>query len=312
MPSEHHCVGFYGLSATHFDSACYRDLLSWFDRRNCVVDTIGLSPHFRGLRNFKRNKKKIEQIDLATVNTIELNCNAEAGSNEKEDAKLTVILSVPKRILAISSRVDLYARGCETLEMIRPMIRRLRPEYGIGLTRDSYFGPAFYVFGIGSNRQISVDDQENQRGWFNYGREQNVWRQGQIRDVYPWNFLTAPQLNAKIEGNSLQWWIEAKPGRGTLCPVADEMVLWDIREEDIPTIRPILWDAGIIFDYRPLQEERLRNAPPRNDEEVLRWAVGDRKPEEVQVLKVESPGRTRELSTEKVEGITTKKRSGKK
>jgi hypothetical protein len=85
-----------------------------------------------------------------------------------------------------------------------------------------------------------------------------------------------------------------------LRSVAGGLVLWEVPEEDIPAIRPILKDAGVIFDYHPLEEERLRNAPPPSEEEVLRWALGGRKPGDVRVLKVESPGKTHELSTDEL------------
>lgn len=62
--------------------------------------------------------------------------------------------------------------------------------------------------------------------WLDMGMRLGVWRQGVLRDVYPWNFLTAPQLAAKVEGCSLRAWISQDVRRGTLTAVSDAVVPW--------------------------------------------------------------------------------------
>lgn len=312
MRSQHHSVGFYSLQNAYLNSEAYRDLLLWFERKSCTVDTIGLEPQFRGMKQFNRIKKRIEQLDLRETVALAMNSHAEGAKNHLEDCKLMVEFSAKRQILAISSRTDLYPRCDETLNLLRSIVERFQPEYGIGFSRNFYHGPTAYVYGTGCNETVSAEDAENLRSWYHYGRDRKVWRHGQIRDVYPWNFLNASQLNAKVGKQSLEEWIKEKSERGTLQPVGAGLTLWDLPEEQIAAMGPVLWDAGVIFDYRPLQEERLRNAPPLTDEEVLRWALGGRKPEEVRVLKVEAPGETRELSSEEVERLAGKRGQGKK
>lgn len=110
-----------------------------------------------------------------------------------------------------------------------------------------------------------------------------VYMRGELRDVYPWNFLTAPQLNAPVGKQTLEQWIRANPGFGKLIPVTDEMLLWETNEDRIPEARKVLWDAGRIFDYRKYLSPP---GPPLTAEETLKQVLdafgGD--PEDFQVL----------------------------
>jgi hypothetical protein len=303
MRSTHDCIGLYSLRHPRLDRTLYNQFLSWFARKGCSVDTIGLTPPFRTMRKFKRMVKKIEQLKLSETLGLELNCHAEGAKNQIEDCKLVVDLSVSEPSFAFSSRTDVYPRCEETLDLLKPVIERFQPEYGIGFTRNFYHGPTFYVRGIGCNGRVSVEDEENLIGWFSYARKRFVWRHGQIRDVYPWNFLTAPQLNAKVGEATLRDWIGASPSRGILRPVTSDMLLWDVPESDIPAVRQVLWDAGVIFDYHKIIDQQTNWA---TEEEVMQWALGGRKPEDVKVLKVEGGGKARELSAEDVERLQGK------
>ncbi|MEI9983509.1 MAG: hypothetical protein WDN69_10055 [Aliidongia sp.] len=70
-----------------------------------------------------------------------------------------------------------------------------------------------------------------------------------LRDVYPWNFLTKPQLSQSIEGLPLEQWIKRMPDRGTLSPIGNGMVLWSVEDADILNVRRTLWQAGSIYNW---------------------------------------------------------------
>ena len=67
---------------------------------------------------------------------------------------------------------------------------------------------------------------------------------GILRDVYPWNFLTAPQLESKVKKETLADWIQRRKWRGRLEQVDDRITLWDVQEKYIPKIRSVLGREG--------------------------------------------------------------------
>jgi hypothetical protein len=303
LRSSHDCVGFYLPRGPDLNREFFHEILSWFARKGCAINTIGLRPYFHGIKQFNRVRKKIDLLDLEKAVSLSVNSHAEDAKNQLEDCKLVVALDQRAGTFAISSRNDIYPRGDELLALLKPVVARLQPEYGIGFTRNYSYGPVHYVYGLGYQETLSDEDAENLTGWFGYGHERFVWRHGQIRDVYPWNFLTAPQLNAKVGEATLRDWIGAGPGRGILRPVTGEVLLWDVPELDIPAVRQVLWDAGVIFDYHKIIDQQTNWA---TEEEVMQWALGGRKPEDVKVLKVEGGGKARELSAEDVERLQGK------
>lgn len=306
MASHHFCVGFYSLRDLRFDKEFYDEVLTWFAECQCSPDRICVGPFHKQMRDVKNVKKRIESLDFTKVVSFSLFSLAEGVRHQLEDCKLEVVYSSHFKTIAISGRSNLIAIDEETLHIVDVIVKQFRPEYGIGFFRNFSKGPTSYVHGIGRNEFVSLEDEENCVGWFGYGHDRKVWRHGQIRDVYPWNFLNESQLSSKVGNMTLQQWIEAKPHRGSLQPVAGGLVLWDVPEEDIPAIRPILWKAGIIFDYHPLEEEQLKSAAPLTEQEVLQLILGDRSPGEVHVLKSLGSGKTRELSTEEVKRLAGK------
>jgi hypothetical protein len=135
------------------------------------------------------------------------------------------------------------------------VVRLLKPGYGTGYHMLRLVAPDMHALGI--QQQLgeiltgeAYEESRNVARWGNMGMEQSVWQVGVIRDVYPWNFLTAPQLDAAVEGSSLQEWISQDPQRGCLTDVSDSVVLWDVPEESIPHIRARLKEAHLLFDWR--------------------------------------------------------------
>src|SRR5437763_168555 len=82
------------------------------------------------------------------------------------------------------------------------VVRYVIPEYGIGYARPAPLGPTWYAIGICQGFPISLTKAEYEQKltisrWANAMRAR-VWQRGVLRDVYPWNFLTQPQLSASV------------------------------------------------------------------------------------------------------------------
>jgi hypothetical protein len=86
--------------------------------------------------------------------------------------------------------------------------------------------------------------------WCDIGMDREVYRDGLIRDVYPWSFLTKPQLSRLVGKITLQKWIEQDAARGKLTAMPNGVLLWEVEESRIAGIRKELDEAGVIFDWR--------------------------------------------------------------
>jgi hypothetical protein len=171
--------------------------------------------------------------------------NVEWSSNER-----TAVIAAENSVISLRSKS--FRHYAEELA------RLLRSEYGIAYEMEKMHGPATYVFGITQEHGTvstgeAYEEERNVARWGNIGMAQSVWRAGVIRDVYPWNLLTAPQLGATVDGVSLWEWIEQDLYRGSLNDVSEIVTLWDVPDASIPTIRSRLREAHVIFDWRRFQ-----------------------------------------------------------
>ena len=127
----------------------------------------------------------------------------------------------------------------------------LKPEYGIGYIRESNLGPTLYAVGLVEG--LGLEDEDDLESinisFWTEARELHIWRQGILRDVYPWNFLTAPQLSRPVNGVPLEEWIVSKPGRGKLSCVSEGTALWEVDVAELPEVRRALWHAGNLYNW---------------------------------------------------------------
>lgn len=177
--------------------------------------------------------------------------------------------------------------------------RIANPAYGIGYRRRFGDGGAFYATGILMGPSATTAEQEFEEeqiaGWASHGMaEHQVYLKGELRDVYPLNYLTSAQLHAVVDNVTLEQWIKADAKRGKLRKVSAKMSLWEIADDRIPAVRSALWEAGRLFDHRKYREE----APPGwTAEDSLAAIIGDCPPRDLIIL----DGSGREIPTAEVE-----------
>jgi hypothetical protein len=144
------------------------------------------------------------------------------------------------------------------LDAAREFCLLISPAYGIGFRRPFGLGPTYYAMNLAT---VGVSSEESLRiSWWQEARERKLFCAGMLRDVYPWNFLNASQLAARVGELSLENWIRKDARRGSLTPFASELTLWQVPDEVIPDVRQVLFDAGVIFDYERDWIQRLRIA----------------------------------------------------
>jgi hypothetical protein len=147
--------------------------------------------------------------------------------------------------------------------LLKSFVSSLKPVYGISYHRGHDEGPLFYALGMNyaPTAELAVRPKEGEdtalaiSRWGDLGMVKEVYKQGTLRDVYPYNFLTEPQLTRRVGKQTLQDWISADSSRGALTRLDDRMMLWKVAARQIKSIREELWSAGIIFDWKAYLDE---------------------------------------------------------
>jgi hypothetical protein len=258
---------------------------------------------------FSRSNARLERVGFSNVRDIYLVSLAPGAKHRFEGRNMAVELDLESDFVALSGRTSVVSQQF-LLGVAKRLAELATPEYGIGFTRNENLSPTAYVRGFESGPVGYVPDTTEEAVthlWRYHGMKIKVWRQGIMRDLYPWNFLTAPHRNARVSGQHLEQWIQAGPHRGTLEPITTEMVVWKVPEEDIPQVRPVLWDAGILFDpskYEPSHPPE--HGMPLSAEEAFRQVFGKAPPGQIQVFHVDKQGpepQIREVGAEELRSI---------
>ncbi|HZQ93579.1 MAG TPA: hypothetical protein VFA67_01140 [Candidatus Sulfotelmatobacter sp.] len=132
-------------------------------------------------------------------------------------------------------------------------------------------------------------------------------KHGWLREVFALNYLTDAHLQAPVGNLTLKQWIQQTPNRGTLTPVTDEMMLWEVPDERLTELSDQLYAAGRVFDA---ERDVLSKRPPPTQElsmeeataQVLE-AFGFDSPDEVEIRK----GDNKPISEEQKQRIFKKK-----
>jgi hypothetical protein len=246
-------VAFYGIERTGPTAIedVYREITKWFGELGYVPDKMGvIGPGHSG--KLSRCNAKLQKTGFEGATAIEIASTAPAPSARKRNFALHAKYLQTKNkvifcIVASGSIVPLSHDSM--LPMVRTFIDALNPAYGIGFTRDLERGPEAYVFGVsaGSSESPAAIEEGEKIGLWIYGIVEQVWCQGLLRDVYPWNFLMGPHLQRKIGSLSLEKWVRRDAKRGNLMPLSAGVTLWEIDPRKLAEVRKALEDAGAIY-----------------------------------------------------------------
>lgn len=254
-PTERMTFAFYGIN---FDSTKMEDFyhgsrdflndLGYFPNKIAVLG-IG---HTSKMGDFKRIHSRLQKNGFEGVEGFEMLaappsatiaiCEYVAESMCHRNDNAYAILSVP----AVKSDMAKLTEYSTTL------LAELNPEYGIGYRRELVDGPTMYAIGLGSGSRHPSSKEEwaiadNIADWRRFGMEEALFRNGILREVYPWNCLSPSQLRKRVGSISLKTWIKKDPSHGTLRQILARTI-WEVPESSIPAIRSALTDAKVIFD----------------------------------------------------------------
>ena len=112
--------------------------------------------------------------------------------------------------------------------------------------------PSRYVSAIlsdGDNQEM----EENILNWDRAYNDKESYKTGDLRDLYPLNFISETHLQRDVFGQSLRQWIESDLVRGTLEPLNGALWTWEIPQENISDLRLQLKDTDILVCFRPYE-----------------------------------------------------------
>ncbi len=247
-------VAFYGIEPPpEALASVYRRVLGWFETCGRSADAASVSGqgYSRKMGSFRRVESKLRTIGFERVTAFSLISLLPNANSPLDDYAIEVSISLSKGYFLVSARKSIFDLSDIMLSFTISVLDVLNSGYGIGYIRENRLGPTFYATGL--SQGLGLSDREYLESlnisFWNEAMALRIWERGMLRDVYPWNFLTKPQLSQSIEGLPLEQWIERMPGRGTLSPIGDGMVLWSVEDADIPSVRRTLWQAGGIYNW---------------------------------------------------------------
>lgn len=255
-------IALYGFAVDpSIVESVYERVVSWFDSLNAPATTLAVEGRgFSGkVRTFSRLNARLRKRGFQDVADFEVSSLGANGGFPLRDGPLTASLVLESEYFLAAVRSSLADLTADSMRgLARDVIGFLHPAYGVGYRRERAKGPPFYAIGLSMGLQHSGPEYEEGLSicrWGDTGMEERVWREGILRDVYPWNFLTQVQLRKRIGRMSLKRWIGEGQRRGKLSKFEGDMYLWELKPGEIRSVRPVLREAGLIFDYRNYLED---------------------------------------------------------
>jgi hypothetical protein len=253
-------IAFYGIApGVRTLEGVYQAVARWFEGvgyrpDRAAVGTPGLKPRWTTLRGAERKLKGLSDRSVASFELVSLLPGARIPQNDyflvaSASLKYSYVDLVCRSSIARLSRAALLPIASQIAETVEPA-------YGIGFCRPHHLGPPMYAIGIvqglglPSQRTAAEDAEASSISHWGDGVFARVWEKGLLRDVYPWNFLMAAQLEAQVEGTPLKRWIAANEARGQLEPFVGGLWFWELANDHIPAVRQALERADLIFDWK--------------------------------------------------------------
>jgi hypothetical protein len=244
---EHSVLVFYGCTVNAGTiEALFSTALLWSETFHCPFDKIGIGK--KSLYDFRRWYKKIKIRGFGDISLLELHSIPEGIANRLDATQLAVSLSPAKNRCIVNFHSSILPIGSAAyFEIALNLIKLLQPSYGVGFKRTHGWGPSYYAMGLGCEG-APQEENDRARSWGIFLRS-NLFLHGFIGGVYPWNFLTTSQLRIQVGKGPLEQWIQAKPHRGQLHVVAQNVVLWTVPDDEVANLWKTLSQARVIFDY---------------------------------------------------------------
>lgn len=247
-------IAFYGLQVTPTRlESFYESLTKWFAATGGPPNKAAIEGDgFNGRTGtYSRMHQKLKKRGFEAVTDLSLYRLPAGCGNLLRDYLASADIVNDRYCIISSAAGDAPIPGEKILTVAKSVLTCLAPSYGIGYRRERSCGATIYAIGLCQGLGYGPEVREEGdriSAWGHTAMPDRVWEKGLLRDVFPWNFFTAPQLAAQIDGVPLRQWIEQDPRRGTVAELVPDTMLWEVPDDRIPEVRDALDEAGLIFD----------------------------------------------------------------
>lgn len=307
----HRVLAFYGFK---FGNGVWQRFYEWsmalFERYGCRIWKIGPAGKMLKVKNALR---RIEQQGCCGFDELTI-CSLPDDLQDKSEGEWRMFSEVCCLTAVIAGRIGVCFVDIDStvestdvglISLAEEITSFLRPQYGILYRRISRLCPSCYAYGLPGPNVKNEEDALRISRWKS-GYWNRVFLKGQIRDVYPSNFLNQSHLDFPVDRLRFYEWVIDAPGRGVLKPFTKSLTLWEVPDSDIPKLQESLAEAGMIYDY--MKTVPQYEGPDVSSEEALGKVLDafDIPKEEAAVLKKGKGGQLRELSPDELRKIPRK------
>lgn len=309
--------GYYGLD-TRPDALAefYSSMIEWMQNRSLTPTLLGTSdsPRYKKFRpaSIKKMQDRICRITHlslvslpADVDNEFLGENCYASLSPKDMNRGYTVFSMKERLLPLSSP--------DFRDLMVRLAKLVRPSYGFAFRREFRYGPTYFAmamrYGEATERDRVILRNHNANLQYGYYKSKGV-----LTSLFPYNMLTDAQLLRTVGNMTLEEWIRSSPEHGELSPLTDSMKLWQLSDEQIERLIPVLQKAGRIIDPDHewdlrIKESEARGIPKPTPEEALAaitQAFGFDDPDQVDIVQHDKPGKSRPLSDDEKKAVFKK------
>ncbi len=234
------------------------DLKGWFEYTLDWMKAEQFEPNTMGLigrpkyMTFKGGQKILKGVDFQIEHMEFL-----AGGEPKTDAgwKLASSYSAKeKRAFVCFYEDTIPFEESIILKLTSDLTAFCKPKYGFAFLRSTKNKPNYYALGLGTGLkwpQPGPEKEEHElvQKWqevYEPWRSDQIYKTGDLRDVYPYNFICQAHLDRIVQGITLKQFIN-QPGHGTLQPLTDTLWTWKLSTNEESQVREELRDTGILL-----------------------------------------------------------------
>jgi len=269
LPGQDYLLIFYGIEPRPSAGKIFFDLMvNCFNKLGYPPNKLSADGSGQSERiiSFNRGKLNLQKAEFRELSALCISSLAEGGTYTNSDHVIEAKFDSKnhrKLVFSASEKIESLSLF-SLLPIANDLIQDFQPTYGICY---KYYRPKQMTLDTRQASNTEGEERTRLYRWDDYAIEHDLYNQGLIRGVYPFNFLNSSQLQMPVEGVSLSDWIQQDLQRGTLEPIDERLTLWRVPEEAIPAIRDILWKTGQIFDWNKYCPPPLS---PEEAEEFIR------------------------------------------
>lgn len=245
-------IAFYNFEGQVDVKGIYEYTVELFKKHNNPPTRFGLShPTIKAgkTKTFKHGDKKIRELEFKGITAIELYAPPPDHNDDMFDAIFLMHLRLKQDDTGFILGFDNAILGFDlnTINSIAKDIAGfLNPGYGIAYQRDFDKGPSLYAYGVIGNEGYSDEEEKNIAKWMHIYGDPERYREGDLRDIYPYNFLSEAHLVRNVGDKTLKEWIMLSSEHGTLTPLTEKLWTWEVPQENISSVRELLRPTGIV------------------------------------------------------------------